>query len=329
MSRGDVAHQMALSQSKINSEGQVLCQIGVHLMYLMVSDLTSSTAAHGQNLINFNSKELRAWQKGAAENLVKFCKDQDEATHTKEMKDQYTLWKVISADLLRMLHMYPLKDPLLRFLMNLPCVSGSLQLDYKTMPWSSIVQKMRLLQICCICWPDIEGYAVRTKAYHLWQIKDHHIIISHDVIFNDGSYLQDAPHEALISTDVPKAEEQTPDTEEHTPEAEEQAPKVEWGGTGEGRRFQIQGISPVYRTRAIPHSPTMCSAESLETGAAPNSSGEAFHQVKGEEKWGREMGRGDTDYYLPQGFAKWPKGLPTPLTQSHTSTRSTRSTTTI
>ncbi|KAF9504277.1 hypothetical protein BS47DRAFT_1368904 [Hydnum rufescens UP504] len=90
MSRGDVAHQMALSQSKINSEGQVLCQIGVHLMYLMVSDLTSSTAAHGQNLINFNSKELRAWQKGAAENLVKFCKDQDEATHTKEMKDQIT-----------------------------------------------------------------------------------------------------------------------------------------------------------------------------------------------------------------------------------------------
>ncbi|KAF9518828.1 hypothetical protein BS47DRAFT_1388762 [Hydnum rufescens UP504] len=61
MSGGDVAHQMALSQSKIDSEGQALHQIGVHLIYLMVSDLTSSTAAHGQNSINFNSKELRAW----------------------------------------------------------------------------------------------------------------------------------------------------------------------------------------------------------------------------------------------------------------------------
>jgi hypothetical protein len=100
----------------------------------MVSDLTSSTAAHGQNSINFNSEELRAWVdcewnscntpemkkpltslytyvlewKGAAEDLIKFHKDQDETTHTKEMKDQYTLWKAVSVDLLRMLHMCPL-----------------------------------------------------------------------------------------------------------------------------------------------------------------------------------------------------------------------------
>ncbi|KAF9516244.1 hypothetical protein BS47DRAFT_1360437 [Hydnum rufescens UP504] len=131
MSGGDVAHQMALSQSKIDSEGQALHQIGVHLVYLMVLDLTSSTAAHGQNLINFNSEELRAWvdhewnscdtaemkkplaslytyileQKGVAEDLVKCRKDQDEATCTKETKDQYTLWKAVSADLLRMLYL--------------------------------------------------------------------------------------------------------------------------------------------------------------------------------------------------------------------------------
>ncbi|KAF9520027.1 hypothetical protein BS47DRAFT_1357764 [Hydnum rufescens UP504] len=63
-SGGNVAHQMALSQSKIDSEGQALCQIRVHLVYLMVLDLTSSTAAHGQNSINFNSEELRACVKG-------------------------------------------------------------------------------------------------------------------------------------------------------------------------------------------------------------------------------------------------------------------------
>jgi hypothetical protein len=110
----------------------MLRPIGVHLLYMMVSDLASSTAAHGQNSINFNSEELRSWverewtstnvpemkrplaslymhvleKKGAGEDLVKFQKDRDEATRMKETKDQYTLWKAVSADLLRMLGAY-------------------------------------------------------------------------------------------------------------------------------------------------------------------------------------------------------------------------------
>ena len=173
----------------------------------MVSDLASSTAAHGQNSINFNSEELRAWvdhewnsrdtpemkkplallytyileRKGAAEDLVKFRKDQDEATRAKETKDQYTLWKAVSADLLRMLRMYPLKDPLLRFLMNLPRVSGSLQLDYKTMPWSSIVQKMRSSRIRCVCWPDVEGMPL-LGTFGSDDLKTHHWRLLYDAI---------------------------------------------------------------------------------------------------------------------------------------------------
>ena len=46
------------------------------------------------------------------------------------------------------------------------------------------------------------GYAVSTKAYHLWCIRDCCIIISCDVIFNDGSYLQDAPNETLPPTNA-------------------------------------------------------------------------------------------------------------------------------
>ncbi|KAF9505412.1 hypothetical protein BS47DRAFT_1368099 [Hydnum rufescens UP504] len=61
-------------------------------------------------------------KKGAGEDLANFQKDQDEATHAKEMKDQYTLWRAVSTSLLKML--------------------GSLQLNYKSMPWSSILQKM-------------------------------------------------------------------------------------------------------------------------------------------------------------------------------------------
>jgi hypothetical protein len=230
MTGGDVAHQMALSRSKIDSEvcailhiyslisyrlseltydvqGQMLRQIGVHLVYLMVSDLASSTAAHGQNSINFNSEELRGWvdrewnsrdapemkkplaslytyvleRKGAAEDLVKFRTDQDATTRAKETKDQYTLWKAVSADLLRMLRMYPFKVTLLEFLMNLCLVSGLLQLDYKTMPWSSILQKMRSSRIRCICWPDVEGMPL-LGTFVSDDLKTHHWRLLYDAI---------------------------------------------------------------------------------------------------------------------------------------------------
>ena len=45
------------------------------------------------------------------------------------------------------------------------------------------------------------GYAVGSKAYHLWCISDHQVIISCDVQFNEGSYLQDAPQEPDIWPD--------------------------------------------------------------------------------------------------------------------------------
>jgi hypothetical protein len=114
----------------------MLRPFGVHLVYMMVSDLASSTAAHAQNSINFNSEELRSWvdrewnpkglpemkrplaslymhvleQKGAAEDLVKFRDDLDTVTRAKETKDQYALWKAVSAELLRMLGEYDLVD---------------------------------------------------------------------------------------------------------------------------------------------------------------------------------------------------------------------------
>jgi hypothetical protein len=107
----------------------MLRPIGVHLLYMIVSDLASSTAAHSQNSINFNSEELGEWvehewtsanvpemkrplaslymhilqKKGAGDEIASFQKDQDEATRVKETKDQYTLWKAVSASLLRML----------------------------------------------------------------------------------------------------------------------------------------------------------------------------------------------------------------------------------
>ncbi|KAF9516165.1 hypothetical protein BS47DRAFT_1360557 [Hydnum rufescens UP504] len=189
----DLSTEKASDTACISMSGDdALHQIGVHLVYLMVSDLASSTAAHGQNSINFNSEELRAWvdhewnscdtpemkrplaslytyileQKGVAEDLVKFCKDQDETTCAKEMKDQYTLWKAVSTDLLRML--------------------WSLQLDYKTMPWSLILQKMRSLQIHCVYWPDIEGmpllgtFGSNDLKTHHWQLL-YYLICSTDV----------------------------------------------------------------------------------------------------------------------------------------------------
>ncbi|KAF9516419.1 hypothetical protein BS47DRAFT_1360270 [Hydnum rufescens UP504] len=58
MTGGDVAWKMAQSKANLDSEGKMLCPIGVHLLYMMVSDLALSMAAHSQNLINFNSEEL-------------------------------------------------------------------------------------------------------------------------------------------------------------------------------------------------------------------------------------------------------------------------------
>jgi hypothetical protein len=58
------------------------------------------------------------------------------------------------------------------------------------------------------------GYAVGTKAYCLWQTRDRRIIISHDILFNDGKYLHDAPDELPILQDIWPVD--SPDTSEET-----------------------------------------------------------------------------------------------------------------
>lgn len=65
------------------------------------------------------------------------------------------------------------------------------------------------------------GYAVGSKAYRLWRISDHRVIISRDVQFNEGSYLQDAPQEPDIwpdeNTETTQANDTLPDEEEDPP----------------------------------------------------------------------------------------------------------------
>ncbi|KAF9504879.1 hypothetical protein BS47DRAFT_1368484 [Hydnum rufescens UP504] len=64
------------------------------------------------------------------------------------------------------------------------------------------------------------------------------------------------------------------------------------GGSGSNELAQSVGLWP-FRI-----------AQQLETGAAPNSSGEAFHQVKGEEKRGKRKGKGRHRLLLSPRFSQ-------------------------
>jgi hypothetical protein len=85
------------------------------------------------------------------------------------------------------------------------------------------------------------GYTVGTKAYCLWRIRDHCIIISRDVTFDDNSYLQDSPHETQINTNVP-SDEQAPETNEEASETDEEASETL------GENIEANILAPVQAT---------------------------------------------------------------------------------
>ena len=37
--------------------------LGIHILYIMISDLVSSSAAHGRNIVAMNSPQMESWYK--------------------------------------------------------------------------------------------------------------------------------------------------------------------------------------------------------------------------------------------------------------------------
>lgn len=62
-SGGDVGKLMDQTSRRWNADGVTLLSSGVHVFYIMISDLASSSAAHSRNMAAMNSPQMESWYK--------------------------------------------------------------------------------------------------------------------------------------------------------------------------------------------------------------------------------------------------------------------------